>query len=221
MNYKLLYFPYYTMLDERILPFLETFLARGGTVIADEGFGLRDLNTWMRVGDINLKPLMTARLRERRNTLRKEEYVELLGEKTRVLPYKSEIDVENAEAISLFENGTPAIQLIRSGKGKIYLLGFSMGYTYCETEDKGIEGFFDKVMQDCGIAKYRFADFKKGIYEKRLSTGTNEIVFIFNLSDADKTVLLDGEIVSFGAEAIVNGSQMTVKAGGIGYAVIA
>jgi len=219
-KYKFLYFPYHTMLDEKMVPFLKSFLENGGTVIADEGFGLRDLNTWMRVGDINLKPLMTARLCERRNMWRSEEYVELMGEKTRVFPFKSEIIAENGETISTFENGLPAIQLIKSGNGKIYLSGISIGYIYNETQAKGIEKFIDNAMKDCGIKKYKFADFNNGVYEKRLVSKNNEIVFIFNTSSNDKTTELDREIVAFGADAIVEGNKITVKAGEIGYAVI-
>ena len=219
-KYKVLYFPYHTMLDEKIVPFLREFLARGGSVIADEGFGLRDLNTWMRVGDINLKPLITARLRERRSTLRSEEFVDLMGEKTRILPYKSEVAVENAEVIAAFENGKPAIQMVRSGNGKIYLSGVSLGYIYEKTEAKGVENFMNGILQDAGIRKYRFADFKNGVYEKRLLSEDREIVFIFNMSENDKTVSLDRKIVAYGADASVDGDQMTVKAGEIGYAII-
>lgn len=218
-NYKFLYFPYHTMLDERIVPFLEEFLENGGIVVADEGFGLRDMNTWMRVGDINLKPLMTARLCERRNMRCKEEYVDVMGEKTKIFPFKSEIKAENAQTVSTFANGLPAIQIINVGKGKIYLSGISIGYIYHETEAHGLETLINKIMCDCGIEKYKFADFKNGIYEKRLTTPTNNIVFIFNTSDNAKTVELDGDIVAFGADAIIDGKKMTVNMGEIGYAI--
>ena len=219
-NYKLLYFPYHTMLDESIIPFLTKFLENGGTVIADEGFGMRDLNTWMRVGDINLKPLMTARICERRNMWRKEEYVDVMGQKTKVFPFKTEISVQNAKVISSFENGLPAIQLIEVGKGKIYLCGIPIGYIYHETEAKGLEELIDRAMIDCDVEKYKLSDFKNGVYEKRLKNGDNTIVFIFNNSECDKAVELDGNIIAFGADAIVKGNEMTVKAGEIGYAVI-
>lgn len=219
-KYKLLYFPYHTMLDERIVPHLEKFLDRGGTIITDEGFGLRDLNTWMRVGDINLKPLLNARLMERRYTPNQTEFIDFMGEKTNILPYKSEIYAENAEVIATFANNTPAIQLIHSGNGKIYLCGIPMGYTYGQTEAKSLEEFFVGVMNDCGIERYKFADFKNGIYEKHLLTPHNKIIFLFNNSVNNITTDLESEIVAFGADAVVDGSKMTVKAGEIGYAVI-
>ena len=218
-RYKLLYFPYYSMLDEKIIPYLEAFLEKGGTVIADEGFGLRDLNTWMRVGDINVKPLASARIIERRRVA-KEEYVTLCGEKTRILPYKSEIRAEGAEVISSFENGLPAVQLVRRGKGKIYLSGISMGYCYSETDDSGIEKFITEVMEECGAEKYKHADFKRGIYEKHLTSDENEVIFIFNTSEKEKTVALERPIIAFGADAEINESKMTVGPGKVGYAVV-
>ena len=219
-KYKCLYFPYHTMLDGKITPFLERFLERGGTVIADEGFGLRELNTWMRIGDIDLPSLMSARLCERRNMWRKEEYVDILGEKTPIFPFKSEISAQNAEAVSSFANGEPAIQLISSGNGKIYLSGIALGYIYHEAEAKGVEKLIEQIMSSCGIEKYKFADFKDGIYEKRLASQNETIVFIFNNSEHDKSIELDSKIIAFGADAIVDESKMTVKSGEIGYAVV-
>lgn len=219
-DYRLLYFPYYSMLDEKITPYLEKFLKNGGVVIADEGFGLRDLNTWMRVGDINLKPLITARLSERRCTADMNEFIDLCGEKTRILPYKSEINAKSAEVISTFENGEPAIQLIKYGKGKIYLSGIALGYGYYETEACGFEKFIESVMNDLEIEKYKFADFKSGVYEKRLRSQENEIIFIFNNSNSDKSFELDSKIIASGANALINENKMTVKSMDVGYAVI-
>lgn len=219
-KYKVLYFPYYSMLDEKIVPYLEKFLSGGGTIIADEGFGLRDLNTWMRVGDINCKPLMTARLTERRKLWKREEYFELMGRKTRIIPYKSEINVENAKTVASFENGLPAIQRVDFCEGKIYLLGVSAGYSYYATGDECWEIFVDDIMKDAGVEKYKFADTKNGIYEKRTCNGGNEIVFIFNISDEDKTFDLEKNIIAYGADAIIEGNSMTVRAGEIGYAII-
>lgn len=218
-KYKALYFPYYSMLDDKIIPHLEKFLGNGGTIIADEGFGLRELNTWMRAGDIALKPLMKARLSERRCTAEREEYFELMGEKTRILPYKSEFFAETAKTIASFENGAPAIQLIRSEKGKIYLSGVPLGYSYSQTEGKGIEKLLDGIIGDAGIKKSRFADFKNDVYEKRLIKDDKVIVFIFNNSDTDRTVALEKEIIAYGADAVVDGNKMLVKSGEIGYAV--
>jgi hypothetical protein len=174
----------------------------------------------MRVGDINFKPLVEARISERRITSNREEYITLMGKKTRILPYKSEITVNGAETVAEFENGLPAIQLVNCENGKIYLSGISLGYCYNETDDAGIEDFIAKVMDECGIEKYKYADFKNGIYEKRLVANDRTIIFIFNSSDKDTCASLDGDVLAFGADAIIENNKMTVKSGEIGYAVI-
>ena len=219
-KYKVLYFPYYSMLDEKIVPYLEKFLQNGGTIIADEGFGLRDLNTWMRAGDINCKPLMTARLLERRKLYKKEEYFDFMGERTRIYPYKSQIKVENASVLASFDDGTPAIQRVEYGKGRIYISGASIGHAYECMGEQVWEKFLDGIMKEAGIEKYKFADAKNGIYEKRTINGDKEMVFIFNISDEDKTFDLGKEVIAFGADAEVVGNRMTVKTGEIGYAVV-
>ena len=219
-NYKVLYFPYYSMLDEKIVPYLEKFLKNGGTIIADEGFGLRDMNTWMRVGDFNCKSIMTARLSERRKMYKNEEYFDFMGKKVKIYPYKSEINVENAKVLGSFENGLPAVQLVESLGGKIYVMGASMGYAYGATGDSAWEEFLTKIMTEAGVEKYKFSDFKRGIYEKRTKKDDKEIVFIFNNSEEDKTVDLEKNIIAVGADAVCDGTKMTVGAGQIGYAVV-
>jgi beta-galactosidase len=218
-NYKLLYFPYHSMLDNKIVPYLEKFLEDGGTLLLDEGFGLRDLNTWMRVGDINLKPIIDARITERRFTLEKKEYLDFLGERVRILPYKTEITAKNAEVISSFENGLPAIQLIRRGKGKVYLFGIPLGYSYKETNAEVYEKFINTLMSELGIEECKFEDFKGGIYEKRLLGDGYEIAFIFNTSDKDRTFMLDGDVIAYGGGTTVEERKMTVRSGDVGYSV--
>ncbi|MBO4951220.1 MAG: hypothetical protein J6E38_09475 [Clostridia bacterium] len=82
------------------------------------------------------------------------------------------------------------------------------------------EKFLDGIMKEAGIEKYKFADAKNGIYEKRTINGDKEMVFIFNISDEDKTFDLGKEVIAFGADAEVVGNRMTVKTGEIGYAVV-
>ena len=121
---------------------------------------------------------------------------------------------------SRFDDGAPMLQSINCGKGKIYFSGISMGYCYDETESRGIEKFLQLIMDECGIEKYKNSDFKNGIYEKHLLTENERIIFIFNNSTVDKTAVLDGYIIAFGADAVVDGNRMTVRSGEIGYAVI-
>ncbi len=219
-NYKVLYFPYYSMLDEKIVPYLEKFLENGGVVIADEGFGLRDMNTWMRAGDINAKPLITARLLERRKTKFNPETAVLMGETVNLAPFTSRYAVEDADVAASFGDGTPAIQSVGYKGGKIYLSGISLGFGYLAGGEKCYEEFVDGILKQAGIEKFPFADVKNGVYEKRTQKDNVEIVFIFNNADENKSFDLEKDIIALGADAVADGKVMTVPAGGIGYAVI-
>ena len=217
-NYKVLYFPYYTMLDNKILPYLQEFLENGGTVIADEGFGMRAPNTWMQVYDIDCKPLMTARLKERR--LVNGETLQYNGTEIKIRPYKSEYTVENAQTLMQFNDGTPAVQVVKIGKGKLYLCGFSLGYSYNETQNQAIADFAETIFRDAGVSKYQYANKTENLYEKRLQNGDKEIVFLFNNADVEKQIALDGEIISVGGDGQLSGNIWTLPAKGMGYVVI-
>lgn len=187
-EYKVLYFPYYTMLDRGIVPALQAFTEKGGIVIADEGFGMRQPNTWMQPYDIDCKPIMTARLRERRLIL--DEYITAGNERVKIRPFKSEYDVQNAEKLLSFDNGIGALHKINVGKGAFYLCGFSIGYSYYETKDRYWRDFMDGVLNGLGVKPCAYADVENGLYERRLQNGDKEILFLFNCTENDKTVTL-------------------------------
>ena len=199
-DYKVLYFPYYTMLDKTIVPYLQEFVENGGVLLADEGFGIRQLNTWMQPYDLDCKPLLSARLIERRMT--REEYVEIGGERVRVSPYKSDYKVKNSYMVWSFADGTPALQSVEYGKGKVYLFGFSIGYSYNATGAKALLDFVKEILDGCGVKPYAYADVHNGLYEKRLQKDGKEIVFLFNASNEVKIVPVTEEI-----ERLVGGAQ--------------
>jgi hypothetical protein len=206
------------MLDNKIVPYLQEFLENGGTVIADEGFGMRAPNTWMRVGDIDCKPIMQAKLLERR--VCNGEEVQFNGETVHIRPYKTEYCVENAETVASFADGTPAVQKVTVGKGKLYLFGFSLGYSYYMEQSNAYLSFMDEVLQGAGAKKYQYANKAEDIYEKRLQQGDKDIVFLFNNGEKDKTFDLKGEILTVGGDCDLSGNALQVSANGMAYAVI-
>ncbi len=216
-NYKMLLFPYYTMLDQKILPYIEKFVSDGGTVIFGEGFGMRQENTWMNPYSIKAECLMNAKMLHRVEV--SDDFVTLFGKKTQIYPYKTQYCAQNAEVVARFDDGTAAAFEIKHGKGKIYLLGFALGYSYLKTGDKVWQEFIDKIARNAGLEKCVFGDFENGIYERRMVCKDKEIVFIFNNSESVKNFDLGKKIVSYGADACINDSVMTLKPGEIGYAV--
>ncbi len=218
-NYSVLLFPYHIMLDEAIIPHLEKFVNNGGIIYADEGFGMRQSNTWMNPYDIAAKPLMSARMMFRHET-KKNDFIEICGKKVAFAPYRTEYKAENADVLASFDNGVGASFSWNVGKGKVYLNGFSSGYSYFQTGDDAWLSLIEKIMNEAGIEKYKLGDCKNCIYERRMDYDGGEIVFIFNCSEKSVTFDLEAKIVSHGADAIIDGSKMTVNAGEIGYAVI-
>lgn len=196
-DYKILYFPYYTMLKADIVPHLQAFLAQGGHIIADEGFGMRQENTWMQPYDIACKPILNARMQERRR-IQKDEFVDLNGARVQVLPFKTVYKVENGGVEARFADGTPAIQSVEYGAGKLYLSSFSLGYSYYECESDALFAFVKGILDEKGVQKYAYSHFKEGIYEKRLMKAGKEIVFLFNATDEEKRVVLTEKVVKVG-----------------------
>lgn len=187
-DYKALYFPYYTMLDPAILPALCSFVEEGGILLADEGFGMRQRNTWMRPYDIPCKPLFTARLFERRLA---QEEIALRGTRIKVGPYKTQYRMEGGETLLRFDDGSAALQVFSYGKGKICLFGFSFGYSYYENNASALSALAEELLQ--GLEKYPYAC--ADLYEKRLYGDGYGIVFLFNVSDRERTVQIKEEIL--------------------------
>ena len=101
------------------------------------------------------------------------------------------------------EDGEPVIQKIQQGKGCIYLLGFSMGYGYYETNDVGYEEIFKHLTKCADLSKQTYSDCKNGIYEQVLEVGeTEKITFIFNNSGQRKAFTVDDAVIVFGGDFV-------------------
>ena len=208
-NYKVVYFPYYTMIDPQAVPHMERFVADGGILIADEGFGLRDLNTWMNPYDIKCGRLMKARLSERRKGKRG------LATASGVLNtsgYHSEYAVEGARAMCLFDNGKPAAQVAEYGKGKTCLLGFSLGYSYMKRPGAEWGALFDRLTGGIALRRQKYGDVAAGLEERRLVKGDDEFVFLINTTDAEKRVRVDECVCKVYARGRMDGDTAVVPA---------
>lgn len=217
-KYKVLYFPYYTMLDRKIVPYLEEFVKNGGIVIADEGFGMRQMNTWMQPYDIDCKPLFTSRMVERRFVC--EDFAEIDGSLVRIRPYRTHYRHEGGETVASWQDGSPALQKFEFGKGKIYLSGFSVGYSYYESNDKRLSDLVEKMIADAGVEKNKLSDTLGGVYEKRLENGDFEIIHLFNNTDEEKRFDLASKIVAVGGYGALRGDEAVVPARSMAYFVV-
>ncbi len=218
-NYKMLFFPYCTMLDPSVIPYLEEFLKNGGIIYADEGFAMRQRNTWMQIYDLDTKPILNARLRFRRETTEADTLV-VGGELTKILPYQTEYRVDGGTALKQFQNGADAMFEVRCGKGTLYLNGFSTGYSYFSTLEKGWISHIAAIMQKAGIRKEPYGDFANSVYVRRMNGPEGKIIFLFNQSDTERILPLDAEPLSYGADARIEHREMHVKPGEIGYVIL-
>ena len=216
-RYKVLYFPYHTMLSPETVAALRVFLAKGGIVIADEGFGMRQQNTWMQPYDIACKPLMSARMQERRFVT--QETINIGGKQARVRPYKTQYRVEEGETLLQFADGSPALQKVNYGKGSIYLFGCSPAYSYYETGDEAWKSFIESILESVGVEKFPYADFENGVYEKRMQNGRYEILFLFNNTQEKKTFTLEKAPIAAGAKGKLQGNFLFVPAMDVAYVV--
>ena len=186
-NYKVLYFPYYSMLKPDVAKAIEEFVRDGGIVLADDGFGMRQTNTWFNPYDVELKPVITARVRERRKGDRY--HVNYNGKGFDAKLFKTEYAVENADVLMTFDDGTPALQRVSYGKGQIYLFGFSIGYMNFDENNSVTDEFIEKLLGEADIKKYKYSDLANGIYERRMVCADGrELVFLFNTDDEPKSV---------------------------------
>ena len=217
-KYKVLYFPYYTMLDRDIVPYLQKFLERGGRIIADEGFGMRQPNTWMQPYAIDCKPLFSSRMQERRFV--GEDFAEINGELVRIRPYRTHYLHEGGETVAGWRDGSSAAQKFTYGNGEIYLLGFSAGYSYYESGDSRLASFITNIIEEAGVEREAHSDALNGIYEKRLQNGSYEIVHLFNNTNEEKTFELESAIIAYGGHGCVKADKAVVPPHSMGYFVM-
>ncbi|MBP3664112.1 MAG: beta-galactosidase [Tyzzerella sp.] len=183
--YKVIYVPYGSMLSNDTIVALTDYVKSGGILILDEGFAMRQPNTWMNPYDLNCEQLFQGRLRERREVW--EDFAEYKGRQVRLCPYQSEYEIVEADSFMTYSDGKTAIHKTTCGKGSAYLMGFSLGYGYYITEDPVFEELFLDMVQGAQLQKKQYSDFKNGVYEEALYISeTTKIIFIFNVSEDSK-----------------------------------
>ena len=208
-EYKVAYFPYYTMMDPAAVPHMEKFVEQGGILIADEGFGLRDLNTWMNPYDIKCGRLMKARLVERRKGGRA---VAVGGKSLDAAGYHSEYRVEGGGVVYRFADGVPAVQVVPHGRGKTCLLGFSLGYSSMKNRSAIWGDVFDSLTKEANLARTSGDGINDGLEERRLYKGDEQFIFLINTSTTEKHVVVGGRIIKTYAKGRLDGNIAVVPA---------
>jgi len=165
--YKLVIFPFYLCLRKNVADALETYVAGGGTALADARFGIiNELDRGYRVNPgLGMEKLFGARRHDlfASHTPWEIRVTEPAGLLNGVrLPnqllgrvFREELQLEKGsegKVVAVFEKtGTPAVVVRRTGKGQAILLGFSLGIPLLENHDPGAAALLRAVWQSAGV----------------------------------------------------------------------
>ena len=212
-QYKVIYMPYYAMIKEAVSDELEKFVANGGILIADEGFGLRDQNTWVNPYDIKCSGLFKARLEERRRDERSFIYD---GKEFLSKGYHSVYRVDDAEVVGTFVDGSPSIQKIKHGKGLAYLFGFSLGFNAFHSKDELLSSIIEDIIKDKNINKNRYSNIKNGLEMRELVKEDESYLTFLNSSKEIRTVEIKEKILDHYGNIQVDKQIITIPPEGCG-----
>lgn len=214
-QYKAVYLPYYNMLNPTFSAHLSAYVRDGGVLIADEGFGLREMNTWMQPYDVEFSAarIRMCERRQRCDTL-------LIGNlEIKTAPFKTLYSVEGGATVMTFSDGTPAMWSVDHGKGKVYLCAFGLGYTYREAHDVALASEVLKLLSTAGIEAYKNGDFERGVYLRVTESNKFVNTFVFNCSDQPYIAELSTVPIASSCGVGISGTTVTVPPKTNGYYV--
>ena len=167
-GYKLAYFPYSNMLDQKVEDCLVNYK---GLLLLDEGFGLRSKNTWVNPNKTSFDQLL--------DDVKWYERLYAKGEKTSI--YGSEVTCAPFKTKYLFCDESIDEKGYIQQKDNVILLGTGMGYSYYDYEESGWLNFVGRIANSIGLK--READFGiDGVKTKVLKCDENKLMYIFNWS---------------------------------------
>jgi len=165
--YKLVIFPFYLCLRKNVAEAIETYVAGGGTVLADARFGIiNELDRGYKVNPgLGMEKVFGARRHDlvashNAYEVRITDPAGLLNGVT--LPnhlvgrvFREELQLEKGsegEVVAVFEKtGTPAVVVRRTGKGQTILLAFSLGIPLLENQDPGAAALLQAICKSAGV----------------------------------------------------------------------
>ena len=212
-EYKVVYLPYYNMLDPTFSAHLSEYVKNGGTLIADEGFGLREMNTWMQPYDIDFS---AAKIRMRERRQRGSEVI-INGKTVKTAPFRTEYAVENSETVISFSDGLAALCKINTGKGRVYLCSFGLGYTCYNDNSDELTSFILDLFSEFGVAPREDERVDSEVFVRRITDGENLTTFVFNCSDKEHFANTSTELISFGGSASYENERIVIKPNSVGY----
>ena len=210
-GYKVAYFPCATMLDKNTEQTLKAFAENGGILLLDEGFGLRQGNTWLTQNHIDFPKLFDVKWHNRIRDYENENVTFALeGERVTVKPYRTDYEVANSTVLAQFDDLAPAISSVSLEKGKIVLFGTSIGYSYATFAENGWKKLMKSILPDCS----KMECFGDDIITYLNETPDGELRYLFNTGERDACLSCVYDKVVFGGEKAGEG-MLLLKAGDV------
>jgi len=206
-KYKVIYIPNYSMLHDDVIESLKEFANNGGIILADEGFGLRDLNTWVNPYDIKCDALFTGRYKERRD---RESTISFNRKQYKSVGYINEAEIQCSNRLGNIQNYGSAINEISIGKGCLYLFSFGFGYTCFHMPEQDNLSIFDYLVKDANISKLKYADYANGLEEKRIKKNDEEIITLINVSEETKEIVIQEKIIKVYGNCSISKNTITI-----------
>ena len=165
--YKLVIFPFYLCLRKNVAEAIETYVAGGGTVLADARFGIiNELDRGYKVNPgLGMEKVFGARRHDlvASHNAYEVRITDPAGlQNGATLPshlvgrvFREELQLEKGsegKVVAVFEKtGTPAVVVRRTGKGQTILTAFSLGIPLLENQDPGALALLQAICKSAGV----------------------------------------------------------------------
>lgn len=187
-KYKVVYAPCMEIINQKTADILQKYILNGGVLLADEGFGLRQENTWLRKSKKpfeNMEKLPQVYWTYR---VKREDEVVLPAGKVRTSPFKTLYCPVGGISLASYSDEQTAIIEYMVGSGKIILMGCPVGYSYMKYPDISWKLWMETVFLNLNLVRNPCDDLDNGISSRQLICGDEKMIIVFNRSDTEKTI---------------------------------
>ena len=199
---KVLYLPECFIISPENVKELVVFAKNGGLIIAEEGLGLRQSNTWLNYPwpSESIRELFGVKIAERvsvkkgNDAFTSEEVSDLnipAGE------YISYLENTDSTAMGYWSDGRIAI----TQKGNACFVGTSLGSSFFDNHQEKKVQYIELLKKLlCKYIQPPITYASQGIYLRILKTENEKMLFVFNRANKNQTIEFDGHIFNVKAK---------------------
>jgi beta-galactosidase GanA len=192
---KVLYIPEAFILTQKETELITDFVNKGGFIIAEEGIGLRQENTWLNYpwpGSVWREIFGLEILQRTHKGKAGKDKMKFNGIEIPAGEFTSRINCTDAELLGTWSNGSGAV----AQRGNCIYLGTSLGEAFFDHYDSHYDQyvtFLQSIMERCPI-RADIPKLPKGVYRRQLEANGQVMYFIFNRSTVKQEIKLNGEL---------------------------